>query len=150
MNHLFEFILTLPDFLQFKFIAQPLVKRKLECLGILNYQQFMLCYLVLVSKRPCLKTLRPSFCLESQLCCSLKIKISICKIKDNISFQGRLRYAVMGRIFYKDFKTLIKENISKSNTSVKNMFVPAQGASRPYFVIAQRQLQLSPGENFSK
>ena len=70
---------------------------------------------------------------------NLKIKISICKIKDNISFQGRLRYAVMGRIFYKDFKTLIKENISKSNTSVKNMFVPAQGASRPYFVIAQRK-----------
>ena len=67
----------------------------------------------------------------------MKIKISICKIKDNISFQGRLRYAVMDRIFYKDFKTLIKENISKSNTSVKNMFVPARGASRPYFVIAQ-------------
>ena len=49
----------------------------------------------------------------------------------------------MGRIFYKDFKTLIKENISKSNTSVKNMFVPALGASRPYFVIAQRSAQLS-------
>ena len=48
----------------------------------------------------------------------------------------------MGRIFYKDFKTLIKENISKSNTSVKNMFVPALLWVRPVLIL----LLLSPAQ----